>query len=281
MDLKLATADYSFPLLRWEQTLALARELGMQAIDVSLFANRSHLNPDEALANASRSAARVSAAVRDAGLEIADIFGQPGRTFAENAINDPSSEVRARGAEYFHRILEFTARANGHHLTMLPGVHWESESREDSLKRAAAELAWRCEAAAKLGITLSVEAHVGSIVATPALAACLLQMVPALTLTLDYTHFTRDGIADADVEPLMARASHFHARCACPGRLQVRMRENTIDFDAVLRAMKRVNYEGYFAIEYIWIEWERCDEVDVVSETILLRDKALALAAAL
>ena len=35
---------------------------------------------------------------------------------------------------------------------------------------------------------------------------------PGLTLTLDYTHFTRIGLADTEVEPLVQYASHFHAR---------------------------------------------------------------------
>ena len=37
---------------------------------------------------------------------------------------------------------------------------------------------------------------------------------PGLTLTLDYTHFTRLGLPDADVEPLLKVASHFHVRGA-------------------------------------------------------------------
>lgn len=270
--LKLATADYSFPLLEWEQTLRLARDLGMQGIDISLFQGRSQLKPDEILANPSKSAARISAAVESQGLEIADIFGQPGKTFHENAPNDPDEVVRKRAGEFFYRILEFTTRCNGKHVTILPGVHFERESYADSFERCADELAWRCEAAAKVGVRFAVEAHLGSIVPTPEDAQKLLDRVPGLTLTLDYGHFTYQGIPDDRIEPLMSRASHFHARCARKERLQAPLKENTIDFPRIVQAMRRERYSGFVAIEYVWIDWEHCNEVDNLSETILLRD---------
>ena len=167
MRLRLATADYSFPLLEWGQTLRLARHIGLQGMDISLFAGRSHLDPDQILTDPPRSAAFVSTAVKTSDLEIADVFGQAGRLFDENAINDPDPAVRRKSSEYFYRILEFTARCNAGHLTLLPGVHFPQEPYEESLKRAANELAWRCEAAAKIGVTFSVEAHLGSIAPTP------------------------------------------------------------------------------------------------------------------
>ncbi len=272
MTLKLATADYSFPLLEWEQTLRLARDLGMQGIDISLFQDRSHLNPSEILANPSRSAARISAAVEAQGLEIADIFGQPGKTFAVNAPNDPDDGVRKGAAEFFYRILEFTVRCNGKHLTILPGVHFERERRDASFERCADELAWRCEAAAKVGIKFAVEAHLGSIVPTPEDALKLLDRVPGLTLTLDYGHFTYQGIPDDRIEPLISRASHFHARCARKERLQAPLKENTIDFRRIVRAMRRERYSGFVAVEYVWVDWEHCNEVDNLSETVLLRN---------
>ncbi len=45
MELKLAVSDYSFPLLKWEQSLNLAHEIGMDGVDLGLFADGSHLRP--------------------------------------------------------------------------------------------------------------------------------------------------------------------------------------------------------------------------------------------
>ena len=80
------------------------------------------------------------------------------------------------------------------------------------------------------------------------------------------------GIPDAEVAPLIAHASHFHARGARKGRLQARFKENTIDYARIVRAMKETGYRGYIGIEYVWTDWEHCNEVDNLSETILLRD---------
>lgn len=272
MNLRLATADYSFPKLEWEQTLRIAREIGMQAMDIGLFAGRSHLDPGEVLSNMPQAAKRVSTALRASDLDIADVFGQPGRVFEENAVNHPDLAVRQRAAEFFYRILEFATRCNSKHLTLIPGIHFVQETYEDSLKRSADELAWRTEVAAKSGITLAVEAHVGSIAATPVQAKGLLELVPGLTLTLDYTHFTYLGLPDAEIEPLLTAASHFHARGACQGKIQACLKENTIDYPRALRAMERINYSGFVVLEYVWVDWMRCNEVDNLSETILLRD---------
>jgi len=278
--LKLAACDYTFPKLHWEQTLRIARELGVEAVDLALFAGRSHLDIQDVFADLPRAARRVNEALGVNGLRIADAFGQPGRVFEENAVNHPDASVRQTAAEFFYRLLEFALRCNGAHMSLLPGVHFPSESEEDSLRRSADELAWRVEAAAKVGVTLSVEAHLGSLIPTPQAVARLLDMTPGLTLTLDYGHFTYQGIPDSEVEPLLARTSHFHARGACAGRLQSTMAENTIDFDGVLRAMRKVNYRGFVVLEYVWVEWMDLNRVDNLSETVILRDLLRALDAA-
>jgi sugar phosphate isomerase/epimerase len=279
--LKLAACDYTFPKLQWEQTLRMARELGVEAVDLALFAGRSHLDINEVFADLPRAARRVNEALNAHGLRIADAFGQPGKVFEDLAVNHPDATVRQGAAEFFFRLLEFALRCNGGHMSLLPGVHFPNESEEDSLKRSADELAWRVEAAAKVGVTLSVEPHLGSLVPTPRAAARLLEMTPGLTLTLDYGHFTYQGIPDAEVEPLLARTSHFHARGACRGKLQSTMGENTIDFDGILRAMQKANYQGFVVLEYVWVEWMDLNRVDNVSETVILRDLLRALEAGL
>lgn len=40
----------------------------------------------------------------------------------------------------------------------------------------------------------------------------------------------------------------------------------------VVAAMRSTGYRGYLGIEYVWTEWERCNEVDNLSETIRFRD---------
>ena len=118
----------------------------------------------------------------------------------------------------------------------------------------------------------SVEAHVGSLAPNPTEALRMVKGVPGLTLTLDYTHFTRIGLPDSAVEPLVEHASHFHVRGAREGRLQANFSQNVIDYARVLQRMKETGYKGYLGVEYVWIDWEHCNESDNLSETILFRD---------
>jgi len=36
--------------------------------------------------------------------------------------------------------------------------------------------------------------------------------------------------------------------------------------------MQKIGYSRFVVLEYVWTEWMRCNEVDNLSETILLRD---------
>ena len=127
--------------------------------------------------------------------------------------------------------------------------------------------------AREFGLVFSVEAHLGSIAPTPGDALALVRAVEGLTLTLDYTHFIKQGYTDANVEPLIAHASHFHARGAAPGQLQTAVKDSTIDYRRVVRCMREKGYTGCICIEYTWSEWEDCNRTDNLSETVLLRDE--------
>jgi sugar phosphate isomerase/epimerase len=214
----------------------------------------------------------VRNSVRDAGLKVADVFGIPGETFADLCPNHPDSSVRRQSREYFQKTLEFAVACESHHLSLLPGIIFEQEGFEQSFSRCAEELAWRCEKASDAGMKFSVEAHIGSIIQKPDRAAWLLASVPALTLTLDLGHFVAQGIAQEEADVLIARASHVHARCANPSRVQASFKHNAIDFTDLVQKLTAAAYSGWYAIEYVWIDWEHCNEVDNLSETVLLRD---------
>jgi sugar phosphate isomerase/epimerase len=193
-------------------------------------------------------------------------------SFISYAINHPQAARRRRARDWFAKTLDYAAAAGAKHVTTLPGVRFDSEPRAASWQRTCDELAWRVAQAKLQRLAFSIEAHVGSIAPDPDTALRLVRDVPGLTLTLDYTHFTRVGLPDSASEPLLAHASHFHARGASKGRLQSPFPQNTIDYARVLRAMRKANYRGYVGVEYVWIDWEHCNEVDNLSETIQMRD---------
>lgn len=281
MKTKFACADFTFPLLSHAHVLDLIAILGFRGVDIGLFEQRSHLWPSKEFKNPAASARKLKRALADRGLVAADVFLQMAPDFVPFAINQPSASRRRKARDWFLRALDYANALDCHHVTTLPGVVFPEEGHAASIERASRELSWRVAQSKTTGLIFGTEAHVGSIAPTPEEAADLVQRVPGLTLTLDYTHFTRAGIHDARIEPLVPLASHFHMRGACQGRLQCNFKQNTIDFPRMLAAMNKVGYRGWIGVEYIWMDWEHCNESDNVSESIVLRDFLQQTAAAI
>jgi len=272
MQFRLACADFTFPLLPHPNVLQLIAMLEFEGVDIGLFENRSHLWPSREFERLGEAARSLKQQLDAHGLVAADIFLQLDPDFTPYAINHPEPARRQHARDAFVRTLEYAAIAGARHVTTLPGVAFDGAAPADDWQRAVDELHWRVEQARRFDIVFGVEPHVGSIAPHPRLAADLVEQVPGLTLTLDYTHFVRLGMADAEVEPLVALASHFHVRGARPGRLQTAFKDNAIDYARVLEVMRANGYTGWLGVEYIWLDWERCDECDTISETILFRD---------
>ncbi|MFW5846109.1 MAG: sugar phosphate isomerase/epimerase family protein, partial [Planctomycetota bacterium] len=246
MDYRLACADFTFPLLRHDQSLQLISMLGFDGVDIGLFEGRSHIQPSDQFTDPTATGAALKKRLDDLGLRCADVFLQCDPDFTVYPINHPDVERRQHARDLFDKTLEYAAAAGADHITTLPGVLFpEQETAEDSWARCAEELAWRIERCATYKIPFGTEAHVGSIAPSPDGARTLVSTVPELKLTLDYTHFTRDGVPDEQIEDLIAHANHFHMRGARKDRLQASFDDNVIDYGRVLDRMLASNYPGY------------------------------------
>ena len=280
MKLKLCCTDFSFPLLAHEQALAAIALLGFRGADIGLFEGHGHLKPSAELKKPAASGVKLKRRLSAHGLVASDIFLQIHAGFVEFAINHPEAKRRKFAREQFLRSLDYANATGANHVTILPGVTFDNESRPSSVSRSAEELNWRVAQAKAAKLQLGVEPHVGSLVDTPEKALDLVKRVPGLGFTLDYAHFTRAGIPDALIEPLTKFATHLHARTARRGRLQAPLKENTVDFSRVVKALAKQKFSGWVALEYVWIDWEHCNEVDIISETVQLKN-LLADAAAI
>jgi len=271
MKLKLSCTDFSFPLLDHDQALAVIALLGLRGVDIGLFEGRGHLTPRRELLKPERNGAALRRRLDAHGLKASDIFLQIHAGFVEFAINHTEQKRRKVAREQFLRATDYATAAGSNHVTILPGVTFATESRASSVTRSADELAWRVVQAKNAKLQLAVEPHVGSLIDTPEQALDLAKRVPGLGFTLDYAHFTRAGISDVRIEPLTRFATHVHARGARRGRLQNSLKENTINFPRMLAALNRHRFGGSMALEYVWIDWEHCNEVDVLSESVQLK----------
>ena len=273
--MRLSCGNGSFPLLPVPEAVRLTALLDFEGFDLVLMGNSTHVRPEE-IDDPAAWAGDLKSVLDGEGLVAADVFCVPWNDFATMAPNHPDSDERARGRTVFRQMVEAAAALEAPGITMLPGIDWPDESHEDSLHRAADELADRAREAAAAGLGFSVEPHLGSVCAHPREALALCELAPGLTLTVDYTHFVAEGVAEGDVDPLAALARHVQTRAVAPGRLQAPMAGNTLDFERMVDVLAAAGYDGFVNVEYVWVDWMRLNEVDVVSETVLLRDRLRA-----
>lgn len=269
MKRKYACPDFSFPMVRHDQALKIIQTLEFEGVDIGLMQDRTHLQPADQLIAPERSGQALGERLRAQGLEPSDLFLQAGLDFSQVAINRPEPKTRGALRELFVRALDYACAMESGHMTVLPGASFEGDGTDWA--RCVEELTWRVERARERSIVLGIEAHLGSIVPTPELALKLLSQVDGLTLTLDFSHFIRQGISMERCLKLIPWASHFHARGANPHKLQCAVEENAIDFVRALRALDEAGYTGWICTEYTYEEWENCNRTDGISEMMQLR----------
>src|SRR5436190_9368135 len=154
--MKLACADFTFPLLPHECVLDLIAMLDFDGVDIGLFEGRSHLWPSKEFKDATRSGRRLGKELRNRGLKCADIFLQMAPDFVPFAINHPELKRRKKARAWFDYTLEYASAAGSAHITTLTGVQFEYEPRGDSWRRCCEELSWRVARSKAVGLTFGV-----------------------------------------------------------------------------------------------------------------------------
>lgn len=271
--MRLSLGNGAFPLLSLEQSIRLTRLLEFDGFDLVLMGNSAHTRPEDIADDLAGWAARTKHVLDAEGLEVADVFCVPWTDFTTMAPNHPEVDERVRGRRLFRQMLDLAEAIGAPGVTMLPGVDWPDEEHATSLRRAADELQARAEEARQRGLGFSIEPHLGSVCRNPTDVSDLCERAPSLRLTLDYTHFVAEGIAESEIEPLAPLARYVQTRGVAPGMLQAPLKLNTLDFERMIDVLHAAGYDGYVNVEYVWVAWRRLDEVDIISETVLLRDR--------
>src|SRR5436305_8490434 len=99
--MKLACADFAFPLLEHEKVLQLIAALDFEGVDIGLFEGRSHLWPSKEFRNLSKSARALKRKLDACGLTCADVFLQMAPSFVPYAIDHPEAARRRLVRDWF------------------------------------------------------------------------------------------------------------------------------------------------------------------------------------
>jgi len=260
-------ADFTFPTLPHDKALQLISMMGFKYVDIGLFKDRSHVQPADQLGNPEKTGIALNRLASDNGLKIDDIFLQSSLDSVEVSINHPDEKVRKKERDQYLRLIDYTLAADCNHLTCLPGSSFDENSRALSIE----EMNWRIEYAKKYGVIYSVEPHIGSVMADPAVCLSMTEEAKGLTLALDYSHFWSQGYTMEQINPLVKHATIVHARGSALGKAQTPFELSTVDFGEMCEEMKRTNYDGCICMEYCYLGWEGLNRTDNISETMKLR----------
>lgn len=267
--MQLSVTSWSFPACTLEESWAIAQALGFKALDVGLFYGPA-LDKARVLADPVGAAQDLTGR----GIKAANLYWLFGAGLADRALTDPAA--RSSNLADFASVCKFAQKAGIPSVFLLPGVA-DGSPKEQAIRESAASLRAMLPIAQEHGLILTVEPHVGGILASPTEALALLDQAPGVKLALDYAHFACMGFPQAAIDPLAAFAGHVHLRQARPGALQAKWGEGTLDFAAMVATLRAVGYEGWLAVEYVHQAYMNTLSDDVLTETIRMRDAMHAL----
>ena len=265
--MKLAGAAWAYVGASLSESAAILQALGVQAMDL-IAAPGALLDSREIERDPQGQARRVT----EAGLPLSNLLYVFGDGFDDRPLNSVDDTVRAANLETFKRVLQFCVAARIPSVLALPGVDQAGISHEEAVDLSAAAMNEMAALAAAADVPLLFEPHIGSVLESPFDTLAFLQRNPALKIVLDYSHFVAQGYQPADVDPLVPYAGHVHLRQARRGQLQARWDDGVIDFPMIVDLLKQAGYSGYLTLEYEHDPWMDCDQVDVMTETIRMRD---------
>jgi sugar phosphate isomerase/epimerase len=269
IQMQLSVTSWSFPACSLDESWAVAQALGFQAMDVGLFHGPA-LNKAQVLGDPGGAASDLAAR----GIRAANLYWLFGAGLADRALTDPSA--RAANLADFAAVCRFAGTAGIPSVFVLPGVA-DARPKTEAIRESATSLRALMAIANDHGVTLTVEPHVGGVLGSPAETLSLLDQVPGVKLALDYAHFACMGFTQDDIDPLAPFAGHVHLRQARPGALQAKWGEGTLDFAAMVGALRQAGYDGWLAVEYVHQAYMNTLLDDVLTETIRMRDAMRAL----
>ena len=210
---------------------------------------------------------------REPGLALSNLLCILGSGFDDRPVNSADKGVRDLNFETIKRLIEFCVSAEIPSLIILPGIDQLGISHEEALKISGDTMTEMSLVARDAGLLMVFEPHIESVLENPFETLTFLKQNPDLKIVLDYSHFIAQGFNPSDVDPLVPYAGHVHLRQGSNKKLQVRWEAGEIDFRNVIGLLKKTGYKGYAAFEYEHDPcWMEMDKVDVMTETIKMRD---------
>ncbi|MBM3523461.1 MAG: sugar phosphate isomerase/epimerase [Alphaproteobacteria bacterium] len=269
--MKLSVAAWSFAYCTTQEAINVAASLGFTHVDLGINNFKPQLDRARIVTDGAAYGREFARACR---LRIANIYALFGCDRYDRNLSDPRHHER--NFADFREIMQFCKATSTPSVFVLPGIVNAGQSRADAIAVSVDALKRLVDIGREAGVEVQIEAHSGSLIEAPGDCIEFLQRVPGLKLALDPSHFTMQGVPQAEVHRLVGYAGHVHLRQAAPGQAQRKLEDGTINFPALFGALRDAGYQGCLATEYIHAPAMAAYVVDVLSETIKMRDSFLS-----
>ncbi len=132
-----------------------------------------------------------------------------------------------------------------------PGYKNEEKDWDDVLEDSVLSFKEIIEIGKEQGISLAPELHTGTPFETIEQIEKLFDRMPELEIVYDASQFAIKGIDLRDTEFILQKAIHVHLRDANKDQLQSHFGAGNVDFNWILEALQKQNYQGDISIEYL------------------------------
>jgi hypothetical protein len=109
--MKLACADFTWPLLPHDRVLKLINLLDIEGVDLGLFGNQSHIRPEVVRYDIPMWSGILKERLAQSGLERADFFITPWTDYETMAPNNPHPKQQEDVAAFFRDMLDMALSA--------------------------------------------------------------------------------------------------------------------------------------------------------------------------
>jgi fructoselysine 3-epimerase len=254
-----------------EVALSEIASQGFHLVDIAMYPTYCpHFNPQTATAVETSA---LETLLQDHGLTVATLNATDG------LLGNPAQ--REQALAYARACLHLAHRLGAYGVTMQSGVEPPPAQWLEVARIVAPDLRALGDAAADLGLELTLELHESMLMATGQEAADLMALVdhPAVGVALDPSHATYAGEDVAEIaRSLGDLAKHVHLRDAIGQNILVVPGDGTVDFTALACALREIGYRRAAVIE---LEYEDATAQEVRpdlgrAKVLLARDFAVA-----
>ena len=221
-------------------------DLGFRYVDLLMMENWAHINRSQVVGNPEEHADYVQRLLEQNNLTATAINGNVSQAMNSTSCADIESNLRqAEGLIRFASALSIPV------VVFQPGSLSSIEAFGKEISASIETLSEITSIADRYDIGIAIEAHINSLAERYQDALFFIESVPKLQIAYDPSHFVMGEYDLLESESLLPHTAHVHLRDAVAGNFQVPMGEGILDFEWIISALKRNNYTGTVAIEYI------------------------------